>query len=274
MQALQQEAATMAGMRHPHIVQFLGLCTLPPCIVTELCARGSLCDVLRTASQQPTLAAALTWRLRLRMALEEARGILYLHSHSPPIVHRDIKSPNLLVDEEWHVKVSDFNLSRIMADQAAGSQSSTEGVTNPTWLAPEILRGERATTASDVFAFGLVLLEVGRRQPLCFAAPLCRAVLRFVTDWSTAWPATPVPPSLPPLCAAAADVTAAVGRRAWLHHLRDLSLGLASWLTQRGPKSGAVCRSFLAVGDPVLAPHSRKRPRAKSSNPYSTLPNG
>lgn len=65
-------------------------------VSAEYCARGSVYDVLRSAAQQPELAAALTWRLRLRMAAEAATGILYLHSHSPPIVHRDIKGPNLV----------------------------------------------------------------------------------------------------------------------------------------------------------------------------------
>jgi serine/threonine protein kinase len=69
----------------------------------EFCARGSLYDVLRTAGRQPGLAAELGWRRRLGMAFDAARGLLYLHCRG--IIHRDVKSPNLLVDEHWRVKV-------------------------------------------------------------------------------------------------------------------------------------------------------------------------
>ena len=102
---LNAEAGLMASMRHPNIVGFMGLCVDPPCIITEYCERGSLTDVLRAGKRDAAAAAELTWPRRLGMALEAATGMHHLHSQSPPIIHRDLKSPNLLVDAHWHVKV-------------------------------------------------------------------------------------------------------------------------------------------------------------------------
>ena len=100
---LHAEAGLMAALRHPNIVAFMGICTSPPAIVTELCAKGSLADVLRIATGDP---ASLLWPLRLRMAVDAAAGMYHLHCQSPPIIHRDLKSPNLLVDKDWNVKVT------------------------------------------------------------------------------------------------------------------------------------------------------------------------
>ena len=102
LDALHAEAGLMAALRHPNIVAFMGLCTAPPAIVTELCARGSLTDVLKAAKRDP---ASLPWPRRLQMAIGAAAGMHHLHNQSPPIVHRDLKSPNLLVDQHWTVKV-------------------------------------------------------------------------------------------------------------------------------------------------------------------------
>ncbi|GAB4822572.1 hypothetical protein N2152v2_009618 [Parachlorella kessleri] len=157
LENLQKEAALMCSLRHPSIVTFLGVCTVPPCVVTEYCARGSLADVLRNARQSPSAAAKLDWPRRLNMMLDTAKGMLHLHSHSPPIIHRDLKSPNLLVDTHWRCKVSDFNLSRILEDRVVLSSAMA---TNPRWLAPEVLEGQPATLQSDVYSFGIVLWEV------------------------------------------------------------------------------------------------------------------
>lgn len=160
MRELQQEAAIMIRMRHPNIVSFMGLCTRPACLITEYCARGSLYEVLQAAAQHADAAATLTWRLRLRMAADGARGLLYLHSQN--VVHRDVKSPNFLVDEYYRVKTSDFGLSRILGGQpdATTATSTGGGVKNPLWLAPEVLQGGRAAPATDVYAFGIVLWEL------------------------------------------------------------------------------------------------------------------
>ena len=79
------------------------------------------------------------------------------HELSPPMVHRDLKSPNLLVDTTWRVKVADFNLSRILEGTAALSDA---GVTNPRWLAPEVLAGGGGDCAADRYAFGIILWEL------------------------------------------------------------------------------------------------------------------
>jgi hypothetical protein len=157
MDALAKESTMMATLRHPNVVSFLGVCMQPPSIVTEYCARRSLTDVLRGAKVSPAKAAEMAWVRRLNMVLDAAKGMLYLHAHSPPIIHRDLKSPNLLVDGHWRVKVSDFNLSKLLEEGAA---MSSMAATNPRWLAPEILAGNPATFASDVYAFAVVLWEI------------------------------------------------------------------------------------------------------------------
>ena len=151
---LSAEAGLMASMRHPNIIQFMGIVSMPPCVVTEYCERGSLTDVLRRGRRGEE---ALGWRLRLGMAVDAATGMLYLHARPQPIIHRDLKSPNLLVDSHWRVKVCDFNMSRIMEE--SGQASSLAG-TNPRWLAPELMAGESASIASDIFAFGVVMWEL------------------------------------------------------------------------------------------------------------------
>lgn len=157
LEALQREAGMMASLRHPSIVMYLGVCLEPPAVITEYCGRGSMNDVLRKAKANYSLAMQLDWPRRLNMALDAAKGMLYLHSCSPPIIHRDLKSPNLLVDKHWRVKVCDFNLSRVMESSAV---LSSVAATNPRWLAPEILSGKGYTFASDVFAFGVILWEL------------------------------------------------------------------------------------------------------------------
>lgn len=146
---LQQEAGLMASLRHPNVVQFLGVCTFPPCIMTEYCDRGSLTDVLKKAKADSTEANELTWSRRLTtMAVDAAQGMLFLHNHRPQVLHRDLKSYNLLVDNAWRVKITDFNLSKIIEELEGQLQTSNEGAR---WLSPALLEGAPATTADNVF---------------------------------------------------------------------------------------------------------------------------
>jgi hypothetical protein len=111
MKTLEREVSLMVSMRHPNVILFMGVCPDPPAVVTEYCSRGSLYDLLRAARGAPALARQLDWPRRLGVALDAAKGMLYLHSHKPPIVHRDLKSPNLLVDRHWRCKVRGGGLS-------------------------------------------------------------------------------------------------------------------------------------------------------------------
>jgi serine/threonine protein kinase len=102
LEEFRQEICIMKRLRHPHVVQFLGAVTQPPhlCIVTQFVPRGSLFKLLhRTPAFNPDD------RRRLQMALDIARGMNFLHTCKPPIIHRDLKSPNLLVDKDLTVKV-------------------------------------------------------------------------------------------------------------------------------------------------------------------------
>lgn len=155
--ALQKEASIMAGLRHPNCVQYLGCCLDPPALVMEYCSRRSVDKILAEANRDVKSSRQIDWVHLLGIATDAAKGMLYLHSRSPPIVHRDLKSPNLLVDALWHVKISDFNLSRALEKD---SVSSSLQITNPRWLAPEILRGEHGGKAADVYSFGIVLWEL------------------------------------------------------------------------------------------------------------------
>ncbi|KAI5075351.1 hypothetical protein GOP47_0009427 [Adiantum capillus-veneris] len=151
------EVELMQRMRHPNVVLFMGAVMHPPnlSIVTEFLPRGSLYRLIHRSNSQ------IDERRRMRMALDVARGMNYLHNSSPVIVHRDLKSPNLLVDKNWVVKVCDFGLSRMKPNTFLSSKS-TAGT--PEWMAPEVLRNEPSNEKSDVYSFGVILWELATLQ--------------------------------------------------------------------------------------------------------------
>lgn len=150
-----REVAIMKRLRHPNIVLFMGAVTQPPhlSIVTEYLSRGSLYKLLR----MPDAGIVLDERRRLNMAYDVAMGMNYLHQLKPPIVHRDLKSPNLLVDGNYTVKVCDFGLSRSKANTFLSSKTAAG---TPEWMAPEVLRDEPSNEKSDVYSFGVILWEL------------------------------------------------------------------------------------------------------------------
>ncbi|CAH9142694.1 unnamed protein product [Cuscuta epithymum] len=153
LEEFKSEVWIMKRLRHPNVVLFMGAVTRPPnlSIVTEFLHRGSLYRLIHRPNTQ------LDERRRLRMALDTARGMNYLHNSTPMIVHRDLKSPNLLVDKNWVVKVCDFGLSR-MKHSTFLSSRSTAGTAE--WMAPEVLRNEPSDEKCDVYSFGVILWEL------------------------------------------------------------------------------------------------------------------
>ncbi|KAG8379366.1 hypothetical protein BUALT_Bualt07G0081100 [Buddleja alternifolia] len=120
LEEFKSEVRIMKRVRHPNVVLFMGAVTRPPnlSIITEFLPRGSLYRLIHRPNNQ------IDERRRLRMALDAARGMNYLHNCSPVIVHRDLKSPNLLVDKNWVVKVCDFGLSRMKHSTFLSSRSA------------------------------------------------------------------------------------------------------------------------------------------------------
>ncbi|XP_020103139.1 serine/threonine-protein kinase CTR1-like isoform X1 [Ananas comosus] len=162
-----REVAIMKRVRHPNVVLFMGAVTKRPhlSIVTEYLPRGSLYRLINKAAA----AEMLDLRRRLRMALDVAKGINYLHCLNPPIVHWDLKSPNLLVDKNWSVKVADFGLSRFKPNTFVSSKSVAG---TPEWMAPEFLRGEPSNEKCDVYSFGVILWELlTMKQPWSGLSP-------------------------------------------------------------------------------------------------------
>ncbi|AVK76543.1 serine-threonine kinase [Pandoravirus neocaledonia] len=150
------EVAFLSELNHPNVVLFVGACVQAPnlCVVTEYVERGSLSDVLAGAQGQ-----RLAYDTRMRMLRSAAKGVAYLHGLDPPVVHRDLKSGNLLVDRDYNVKVADFGLARIKEENATMTRCGT-----PCWTAPEIIRGERYDERADVYSFGVIAWEVLTRK--------------------------------------------------------------------------------------------------------------
>mmetsp|Transcript_13243 Transcript_13243/g.37629 ORF Transcript_13243/g.37629 Transcript_13243/m.37629 type:complete len:845 (+) Transcript_13243:43-2577(+) len=151
LETFKKEIEIMSKFSHPKIVQFLGASLQPPniCILTEYMERGNLSNVLKA---DPNLA----WKRKLLMSKDAAEGMVYLHDQNPPVVHRDLKSLNLLVAMDFTVKVADFGLSK-----ATSGNSLNSKVGSLNWCAPEILlQSAPYTRAGDVYSFGMVLWEM------------------------------------------------------------------------------------------------------------------
>eukprot|EP00937_MAST-01D_sp_MAST-1D-sp2_P007469 g7469.t1 len=162
MRAFGQEVCTMAELRHPNVVLMMGFCVSPPAIVTEFLARGSLFKILHV--RQPTIE--LDWTMVFLMLVDMTCGMGFLHAQNPPVVHSDLKTPNVLVDMSWRCKVADLGLGRLKQELQRNPGfrmrrgSTSLGVGSPLWCAPEVFTQQRLSPQSDVFAFGIVLFEM------------------------------------------------------------------------------------------------------------------
>lgn len=167
MRAFDREVAIMKRTAHENLVRFLGVASLtrPFRIVTEFCSGGCLFELLHNHEE-----IDLTWRQQLKMCSDVADAMHYLHSFRPQIIHRDLKSLNLLLlapvlgpRDHPIVKVSDFGLSR-MKDAGGDWGKMTIAAGTCHWMAPEVLIGSSYDERVDVYSFAMIIFEVICRE--------------------------------------------------------------------------------------------------------------
>ncbi|KAF0892076.1 hypothetical protein E2562_013471 [Oryza meyeriana var. granulata] len=161
------EVQTLSKVHHKNLVALVGYCQNKKCLalVYDFMPRGNLQQLLRGGNDN-----SLNWEERLHIALDAAQGLEYLHeSCTPSIVHRDVKTPNILLDKNLVAKISDFGLSR--AFNAAHTHISTVAAGTLGYLDPEYHATFQLTVKTDVYSFGIVLLEIVTGQPPVFMDP-------------------------------------------------------------------------------------------------------
>eukprot|EP00948_MAST-09A_sp_MAST-9A-sp1_P001061 g1061.t1 len=159
------ELNTLARLKHPRIVQLLGAATKPPnlCFIMELCANGSLYSYVHEKNSPGSIKESFL----INVSKQVAEAFVYLHSLG--IIHRDLKTHNILLDDNFDVKLCDFGLAQ--------SDVSSQGT--PSYMAPELIRNMKFDNKVDVFAFGVMLWEIFcKKKPWNGLSPaeVCRAV--------------------------------------------------------------------------------------------------
>eukprot|EP01130_Rhizamoeba_saxonica_P015439 TRINITY_DN6924_c0_g1_i2.p1 TRINITY_DN6924_c0_g1~~TRINITY_DN6924_c0_g1_i2.p1 ORF type:complete len:466 (+),score=106.76 TRINITY_DN6924_c0_g1_i2:1345-2742(+) len=156
----RREVWLMSGLDHPNIVILLGVVNKPLCMILEFCSGGDLYGYVHNAGP---VTNANSMKEREKYALDVAQGMMFLHSTNPPIIHRDLKTPNILMAADttgpypWVAKIADFGLSRglVWSDNLSGKV-----VDNPVWLAPEVMLKKPYSEKVDVYAFGVIMWEL------------------------------------------------------------------------------------------------------------------
>ncbi|EGD72124.1 TKL/DICTY4 protein kinase [Salpingoeca rosetta] len=146
------EMRTLSKLRHPCVTTVMGAVMINGCepmMIMEYMDLGSLYSILHNETME------LDGETRYYLTIDVVSGCRFLHSSNPPLIHGDLKSLNVLVDSKFRAKVADFGLSESGNGKACGT---------PYWMAPEVLRGEPTTVASDVYSFAIILNEVFSRK--------------------------------------------------------------------------------------------------------------
>ena len=150
------EINILKNLHHPNILLYMGACTIGPqyFFVTEFCENGNLFEFLHMVRDNK-----ITYDDARRIALEIAYGMNYLHGFKPPILHRDLKSMNVLLDRNCTVKLADFGNTRTFQTQMTKQKGTFQ------WMAPEVIKGSVYSESSDVFSFGIIMNELVTRIP-------------------------------------------------------------------------------------------------------------
>ncbi|CAA7031872.1 unnamed protein product [Microthlaspi erraticum] len=164
MKSFCNEILILSSIDHPNLVKLHGYCSDPRglLLVHDYVTNGTLADHLHGRKSK------MTWRVRIDIALQTALAMEYLHfAVAPPVVHRDITSSNIFVERDMRIKVGDFGLSRllVLTETTATSASSSDFVCTgpqgtPGYLDPDYHRSFRLTEKSDVYSYGVVLMEL------------------------------------------------------------------------------------------------------------------
>ncbi|GLJ12606.1 hypothetical protein SUGI_0194480 [Cryptomeria japonica] len=153
----ERELEILGSVKHRHLVNLRGYCNAPSAklLIYDFLPGGNLDEVLHDSSQD----RPLDWDARVKIAIGAAKGLAYLHHDcSPRIIHRDIKSSNILLDRNLESHVSDFGLAKLLEDQESHITTIVAGTFG--YLAPEYMHSGRATEKADVYSFGVLLLEL------------------------------------------------------------------------------------------------------------------
>lgn len=161
----QQEVEVLSCIRHPNMVLLLGACPEYGCLVYEYMANGSLDDRLFRQGNSPVLS----WQQRFRIAAEICTGLLFLHQSKPePLVHRDLKPGNILLDRNYVSKISDVGLARLVPPSVADTvtqyrMTSTAGTF--CYIDPEYQQTGMLGIKSDIYSLGIMLLQIITARP-------------------------------------------------------------------------------------------------------------
>lgn len=158
---LEREIMILRKVNHPCLVKFIGVAQGSKIkLVTEFCAGGTAFDLLHNDG------VLLSWDQKMKIATDVSSAMEYLHECDPPIIHRDLKSLNLLLQQPvvgFHdvpmIKVTDFGLSRVMAD-TTGDAVMTKNAGTCHWMAPEVFTENKYKPSVDVYSYGMILFEV------------------------------------------------------------------------------------------------------------------